>query len=278
MSDEKLSLTNALLQNVHGFQPTGGQRVHCGPYLNSEEHKDLVREKYELGQTIDDHITLFRKHNKKALGQSEIDAHVVPGPWTPPSSLGFVLGGLNQRLRIWLGTRPSSQTFINDLMRPAILARELALVIRCGWIARAPYPDECFKESFTQPITVFTPPGSPKVNVSAMQRLMDVESDDLTMTEDALVRSSLPPEVAQDSYFEDAQEPNLEDAQEPYFQGSGWFLNGVEAAVGSWEEDEARGLAYDYDHAFCSEYGDGYDSGCCSIENPCNDPHGWDGF
>lgn len=294
MSDEKLSLTNALMTNVRGIQPTGGHGVCAGPYLTSEEHKDLVLKKYEIGQNIDDHITLFRKQDKKGLGHAEIRAHTVPGPWTPSSSLGFVLGGLNQGLRIWLGTQLDSNNFFNDQLRPAILARELALVIQSGWIARAPYTDECYEESSAYPITVFTPPGSPTANVNATQRLMDVNVDDLSTSMKNLISSSYPQEsklagsAGEDFAGESDDGPfqrsgwflkeDFAGESDDDFQGSGWFLNGVEAAAGSVEEYEARGLAYDYDHAFCSTDGDEYgsdDEYGCSFEHPCMDPHGW---
>jgi hypothetical protein len=151
------------------------------PVLNKQEHKELVQTKFEDGKSKDDHLTLFRATEKKTLPPKEIAEHTVQGPnWTPPSSVGFVLGGVSVDNRFWLA---SPTTYDADGIRqqggkPAIYAREIMSPVLAGYTPRLPKPIEKYGETDRKPEIVLTPPSSPRrkeISSEQIQKIMNVE-------------------------------------------------------------------------------------------------------
>ena len=99
-SFDKIKITEDTLSTVDSFKAIvapGKKR----PTLDKESHKALVQKKYESAKAMDDHITLFRVKDKKDLPPKEIKEHTVSGPeWTPPSSVGFVMGAQSKGHRV----------------------------------------------------------------------------------------------------------------------------------------------------------------------------------
>ncbi len=151
------------------------------PNLNKEDHKNLVENKFSDGESISNHITIFRVSDKKKLTQNEIKNHTVQGPeWTPQSSLAFVMGAQSKGLRTWSATKPTQDH--NGLLGknggPSIFARESISVINSGWMAREPKEDEKYgTRTKKAPVSVFTPPSSPRnISIEELKSLMNVEA------------------------------------------------------------------------------------------------------
>lgn len=152
------------------------------PLLNQQEHIALVLKKFDDGESKTDHLTLFRVTDKKALAGKEIAEHTVQGPnWTPPSSVGFVLGGMSSQLRLWLA---SPLTDDSDGIRqeddtPAIYAREMMSPVLAGYTPRPPKLTEKYGKTQRKPELVLTPPSSPRykeVSSEQIQKIMNVEN------------------------------------------------------------------------------------------------------
>ena len=147
---------------------------------------------------MDDHITLFRVKDKKDLPPKEIKEHTVPGPeWTPPSSVGFVMGAQSKGHRIRLATEPTNDQdgLLGKNGEPSIYAREITTVVKHGWTPRVPKPDETYGCTKRLPKVVFSPPSSPKhVLVEELQQIMDVNTgwNDLSLSPVNLMRLSTP--------------------------------------------------------------------------------------
>lgn len=174
-SFNKIKLTEEILQPVVSFKAitTRGKQK---PILDKDAHQELVQSKYDVAKGMDDHITLFRVEDKKTLARKETKEHTVPGPlWTPPSSVGFVLGALSEGNRVWAATEPTidSKGLLQDNGDPAIYARELEATISSGWLPRDPHAEETYGRTNRGPVTVFTPPTSPRFMPLQIQKLMD---------------------------------------------------------------------------------------------------------
>jgi hypothetical protein len=148
------------------------------PLLSEKEHKKLVIEKHEIATKMEYHVTLFRVQDKKHLPKKEVKDHTVPGPyWTPPSSVGFVLGASAQDHRIYLATETtlSKSGLLGNNGLPSIYARELMSAISVGYSARKPKASEKYGKSGKGPDTVLTPPSSPILFAeNDIQSIMDV--------------------------------------------------------------------------------------------------------
>ena len=166
------------------------------PQLDAETHKNLVQTKFENGQTRQDHVTLFRVDDKKGLARKEINNHTVKGPyWTPPSSVGFVLGAMSSDLRIWLASKLSDDAagIAQTDGEPAIYARELVSPIISGYTPRDPHAHEQYGNTGRGPRMVLTPPKQRKfIEPEKIQKTMDVKGswDDLPL--DKIYLTSLP--------------------------------------------------------------------------------------
>lgn len=147
---------------------------------------------------MDDHITLFRVKDKKDLPPKEIKEHTVPGPeWTPPSSVGFVLGAQSKGHRIRLATEPTNDQdgLLGKNDEPSIYAREITTVVKHGWIPRSPKSHETYGCTKRLPKVVFSPPSSPKhVLVEELQQIMNVNAgwNDLSLSPMKLIKLSTP--------------------------------------------------------------------------------------
>lgn len=129
-----IKITDDILSNVSAFKAIvarGNKRLT----LDKEAHKILVNKKYDSAREIAGHITIFRVKDKKDLPPIEQKNHTVQGPiWTPPSSVGFVMGAQSKGLRIWSATNPTNDEdgLLGDNGEPSILARELIAVLASG--------------------------------------------------------------------------------------------------------------------------------------------------
>ena len=104
-----------------------------------------MHKKYDNAKKTDDHITIFRVKDKNGLPPKEKNDHTVKGPeWTPPSSVGFVMGAQSEGLRIWLATKPTGDQdgLLGKKGEPSILARESMSALKSGWMAREPQKHE----------------------------------------------------------------------------------------------------------------------------------------
>lgn len=179
------------------------------PLLDKKAHDELVEIKYVVASGMKEHITLFRVQDKKALPPMEIKEHTVPGPqWTPPSSVGFVMGALSKGHRVWLSTEPSSDGdgFASKEGDPAIYARETMTAIILGWLARDSKKSETYGKTDRGPTRVLTPPSSPKgFDIADMKSIMDVKSgwNDLPMTMDQLLERTTPISQRVQQYLDD---------------------------------------------------------------------------
>ncbi len=192
---KKIKLTDEILSTVDSFKAivARGQKGHV---LSEEDHKALVHKKYNDARKIDYHITLFRVKDKKKLPPKEKDHHTVQGPqWTPPSSVGFVMGAQSKGLRIWSATSPTEDDLVDEQGRPSILARESMTTIKHGWLARKPHAHEKFGNTDRAPVVVFTPPLSPiEVEVKELRSIMNVKAGwlALPLQLNKLIRLSTP--------------------------------------------------------------------------------------
>lgn len=170
-------LNDNVLSAVGGFKAitTRGKKR---PLLSEKEHKELVIEKHEIATKMEYHVTLFRVQDKKHLPKKEVKDHTVPGPyWTPPSSVGFVLGASAQDHRIYLATETtlSKSGLLGNKGLPSIYARETMSAISLGYSARKPKAWEKYAKSDMGPDTVLTPPSSPILFAEDdIQSIMDV--------------------------------------------------------------------------------------------------------
>jgi len=176
----KITTTPEMLAKVRQFKAIVGPGS-TGPELSEKEHQDLVKEKYKIGRDTKEHITVFRVKDKEGLPKKEKDEHTVPGPnWTPPSSLGYVLGAISQGSSVWLATEPKNANLISgkgkNSLGPSIYARETSAALHYGWTPREPKSTEKFGKTERGPVVVLTPPSSPKaVRPETIANLMDVE-------------------------------------------------------------------------------------------------------
>ncbi|KAM9981674.1 hypothetical protein ACTFIY_003973 [Dictyostelium cf. discoideum] len=150
------------------------------PMLSQQEHEELVQEKFKDGKSRTGHITAFRIGDKKGLPPQEKSKHTVQGPnWSPPSSVGFVLGGMTQNLRLWLAsplTDDPNGIAQND-NKPAIYAREIISPVLAGYTPRPPKHTERYGQTDRQPKIILTPPSSPKkISSDQIQKIMNVEN------------------------------------------------------------------------------------------------------
>ncbi|MDP4709229.1 MAG: hypothetical protein NWS20_04435 [Rickettsiaceae bacterium] len=168
------------------------------PTLDKDSHKALVQKKYDAAKAMVDYITLFRVKDKIGLPPKEIKEHTVPGPeWTPPSSVGFVMGAQSQGHRIRLATEPTNDQdgLLGKDDKPSIYAREITTVVKYGWTPRMPKPYETYGFTKRLPKVVFTPPSSPKhVLAEELQQLMNVDAgwNDFSFSPLELMKLSTP--------------------------------------------------------------------------------------
>lgn len=176
------------VKSIRGITKPG----EVSPMISEEEHKELVRKKYIEGTEVKDHITLtlFRaKDKKKLLPEREKKEHTVQGAkflsnekeipiWTPPSSVGFVLGGIKKGLRVWLANEPKKENFVENKRIKSqmkdfdeevpdshltVFARENHVVLAAGYSLRGPKISERYKGSREKaPVAVWSPPSSPR--------------------------------------------------------------------------------------------------------------------
>ncbi len=192
---ESIVIAQEMLSNVASFKAI----VAPGkpkPLLDKNAHEKLVKSKFEVAREMEGHITLFRVADKKTLPPKEIKEHTVPGPqWTPPSSVGFVLGGVSQGHRIWLATEPSGDEdgFTSESGGPAIYAREVIAALCAGYLSREHKKGEVYGKTDRTPTRVLTPPSSPKdVDSVSVSSIMDVNKGwcGLPMSLDQLLEST----------------------------------------------------------------------------------------
>lgn len=166
------------LEKVESFKAIVAQGTRR-PTLTAEQSKDLVRSKFDSAKSMKDHITLFRVPDKKKLGPKEIKEHTVPGPnWTPPSSVGFVMGALNAGHRVWLASPLSDDE--NGLYgsdgNPSIYTRENMTALLYGWTPRAANREK-YGKTGRGPKIVYSPPIQPRnVEPKKIQSIMDVQA------------------------------------------------------------------------------------------------------
>lgn len=202
---KKIVMHDDILEHVGTFKAIVGQGKKR-PILSKEDHQALVYNKYDHARTLDDHITLFRVEDKKNLTPKEIKNHTVPGPeWTPPSSVGFVLGALREAGRIWSATTPTGDKhgLLGKKGKPSIFARETMSTIEFGWMAREPQENEKYGHTKKGPVVVFTPPSSPRdVPTEELKSIMNVNAgwDVLPLQLNNLIKLSTPlPKALTDS-------------------------------------------------------------------------------
>jgi hypothetical protein len=176
---KNIIITNDILSTVDSFKAIVGPGKKR-PTLDTKAHKALVHKKYDDARKIDDHITIFRVNDKKDLPPKEKNNHTVQGPeWTPPSSVGFVMGAQSKGLRIWSATKPTgdSNGLLGEKGKPSIFARESMSALKSGWMAREPHEHEKYGNTKRSPVTVFTPPSSPKhVLIEEIRSIMDINA------------------------------------------------------------------------------------------------------
>lgn len=177
---EDIKITNDVLSTVGEFKAIvapGRKR----PILDKSSHGKLILKKYDDGAAMYEHVTLFRVKDKKTLPPKEIKEHTVQGPqWTPPSSVGFVMGAQSKAHRIWLATKPTDdkEGLLGKNSDPSIYARELTTAVSHGWTAREPKENETYGCTDRGPIVVLTPPSSPKfMRMTDLQKVLDINSD-----------------------------------------------------------------------------------------------------
>ncbi len=193
-----IKLSDGVLRKVDSFKAIvsqGKQRK----ILDKNSHKKLVHKKYDDGHNTKDHITLFRVKDKKSLPPKEIKEHTVHGPeWTPPSSVGFVMGALSKGYRVWSATEYTKDNICGkDSEEIAILARESMATMMFGWIAREPQKNEKYGKTDRGPHVVFTPPSSPRAFLDVedkVARILDVNAkwQHMPMSLEKLTRLSSP--------------------------------------------------------------------------------------
>jgi len=196
-SFNKIKINDAIIAPVGQFNGITG-RGKKRPTLSPEEHKELVHKKYDDAKKMNDHITLFRVPDKQDLGYKEQREHTVQGPvWTPSVSVASVMGALSNGNRVWLATKPTNDS--NGLLgkndEPSILAREITVVVKYGWISRETQAHEKYGCTTRQPKAVFTPPLSPRnASLEELQNLMDtsVGWGRMPITVDGLTNLSTP--------------------------------------------------------------------------------------
>ena len=194
---KQIKIEDEILSEVGLFKAITAQGKKR-PTLDSAAHKALVQKKYNDAKAMDDHITLFRVQDKPGLGKKEKDNHTVQGPnWTPPSSVGFVMGAQSEGHRVWSATKPTNDA--NGLLgndgEPAIFARESMAALGAGWMARETQPHEQYGRTGRAPVAVFTPPSSPRpMSQEQLQNIMDVNAgwDDLPISLNKLAKLSTP--------------------------------------------------------------------------------------
>lgn len=177
------------------------------PLLDEQKHHELVKNKYNKAREMDDHITLFRLSEKKGLAQKETKEHTVPGPeWTPPSSVGFVMGGLSKAHRFWLATEPDCNGLVGEKGEVSIYAREIETALVAGWSAREPKDNEQYGRTGRGPRVVLTPPPSPvPTDDKHFQTIMDVKAEwhDIPYGRDSLMYYTTPVTFRLDDILED---------------------------------------------------------------------------
>jgi hypothetical protein len=178
-----IKVTDGMLSKVGKFNATTARRKKR-PLLEREAHIKLIHEKNIAARAMKGHITLFRVLDKPK-GTKEREEHIVPGPdWTPPSSVGFVMGGLSVGHRVYLATEPTEDGLKGAKGVPSIYAREIMTTIMYGWRPRRPKSGERYGRTGSWPKVVLTPPSSPiRVGEDDMAKIFDVNTtwEDLPM-------------------------------------------------------------------------------------------------